>query len=193
MDDIRQWLRDPERQPEAGSFLYMKYGKNRQLKKLFADGRRAEYIQRKLVYELRKIASRQEIDAAEPPSELKDLKKQFGQLKKAHAPSKLKIADNPYIEISKLPEELIDEYERVKAEFPHFAQLHQELKKATTDNKRKNILQEMDEIESRRVSFWAKADAWYKEHIGEPKSPDIGSNNIIKKLFTKAKPKTRKK
>ncbi|HNX93057.1 MAG TPA: hypothetical protein PKI17_05985 [Syntrophomonas sp.] len=101
----------------------------------------------------------------------------------------VRIADNPYVEISKLPEALQEDYKRIKAIPRELAQAHGEMKAAKTDAERADKLQVCKDMERERKELWSKIDEWWEKNkevqpTGTAIESTVDVSNIDKRLET---------
>jgi hypothetical protein len=74
--EISNWLKDPERDYALGAALYSKYGRNKNLQRLFSIKFDNESTREKLTYELSKLANVAPVKKAKPKRKKRPLKKQ---------------------------------------------------------------------------------------------------------------------
>jgi hypothetical protein len=90
----------------------------------------------------------------------------------------VRITDNPYIDISKLPKHLQELYERNKSIYKKQVELYNKLKVADSDMVAKDHLEELKALDDERVANWSQIDA-FTEAAKEP-SPEMKLQQIQK-------------
>ena len=80
---------------------------------------------------------------------------------------KIHVADNPYVDISKLPSELKEKYAAIKESAKLMHSLHEQLKAAKADNQREGIVRELKAIEEVNAAAWADIDEWASNNGAE--------------------------
>jgi hypothetical protein len=164
MQEIIEWLNNPNRDYDAGVLLYEKYGNNKTILDLLRKKKRdAGFLMEKLEYNLAKIAAVPEppVPATAPIAapEINIAERKF-----------LKQLTEKNIHENDLPVNLRQKLARVKEIVPLLAALHNKLKSATDDASRKKLVEEMESLENEQIEFWAEVDTLKKHEKPAPVS-----------------------
>lgn len=185
MNKATQWLADPHRVYADGLRLYAEvFGTDKQYD-FFAGASNPEIgtlhfnlLEEKMRRASRMLPADQETSAPEVqiPVRAKSAKPSFSN------PDHIHIVDNPLVEVTQLPEKfqkLFFDNKRITIEL---AAAHAELKTATSDDARKELLARAKSLEKTRSSNWKAIDQWWSENKGPV--PDQGKDENEKRRET---------
>jgi uncharacterized protein YneF (UPF0154 family) len=98
--------------------------------------------------------------------------KQIKEVIRQRAEKSVRITDNPFVDISQLPDNLKENYLRIKAIPQELAGAHGEMKASTTNSERAIKLKLCKDLEAERKALWKTIDDWWTENKGNIKEQE---------------------
>lgn len=179
MNKAGQWLADPQRVYADGLRLYAEvFGTDKQYD-FFAGASNPEIgtlhfnlLEEKMRRAARMLPAEQETSVPEvkTPVRAKSAKPSFSN------PDQIHIVDNPLVEVTQLPEKLQKLFFDNKRMTIELAAAHAELKTATSDDARKELLARAKSLEKTRASNWKVIDQWWSENKGTGTDAKLDEN-----------------
>jgi hypothetical protein len=178
LQTIEQWINNPGRDYETGLAIYNAYKIDNNFDNFFqsnlnppAGSMQFNMLYNKVCEIARKIRLKPSLAKQQPiivkPIDIDELKR--NKLAGIQPAGRARIADNPLIEVSKLPEDLQALYYENKNLTKEIHQLHEELKAIPKGNEynnaRKQKALELTGKEEKRADNWARLDTWYRKNI----------------------------
>lgn len=184
MEDIVKWFADPARTFESGRDLYLKYGRNKNIKDLLTKERRGqEFLIRKLEYELKKLLPA----AALPETPIQQVETNPVQLPTNgdRFPSQEEEKETPSglsFNSRELPKELQEKYSCIKEYYILMSTFHEKMKQAKTDKTRDKWRGEVLQVEDLIIAAWKDIDAYLlckEDPAPDSKVPPV---NIVERI-----------
>lgn len=175
MNDLLSWLSDPSRTYADGLALYERYSNRKDLaffKDAGSDPSPKSLQFRMLVQRLHNTARilKDNPDLMPKPDPYKvehkaakpiDNRKTPQKPQKPKKPGNVRIADNPIVELSRLPEGLQQKYLQNKELYKEIAGAHAAMKESKSDEERRELYSQIQALESQHQSNWKEIDEWW--------------------------------
>jgi hypothetical protein len=166
MNKATQWLADPQRKYADGLRMYAEvFGTDKQYD--FFAGAPDPVIGSlhfNLLEEKIRKAARLLPAEAETASTVTVSKKAESARPTRPNTDKVRIVDNPLVEVTALPEDLQQKYFENKSLTLELAAEHASLKQASTDEQRAAHLENARRLEKQRDENWQAIDSWWKQN-----------------------------
>lgn len=203
MNKAQAWLKDPRRDYAEGVAIYKEAMGNDKALQFFnqvSSAKPGTLHFNMLMERMQKVArvmvvkqadklpdiTTEEIKAPAKPVAGKPAKT-MREIIREKADKSVRIVDNPFVDISQLPDNLKTNYLRIKEIPKKLAGAHGEMKAATTDTERAAKLQLCKDLEDEKKALWLTIDDWWKSNKAG-KAPEQETpadlSNIDKRLET---------
>jgi len=189
MNKAIQWLTDPDRKYSDGLRMYAEvFGTDKQYD-FFAGATDPGIgsLHFNLLEEKIRKAARLLPSAEESVPEVKISKRPEKADTSRSNPDKIRIVDNPLVDVTALPEELQQLYFDNKKLTLDIATEHASMKQAATDQERAVHLANAKRIEKQRAENWQAIDLWWKQN-----KPEAGQKLVTESVDSKRKETLRK-
>ena len=199
MNDLLNWLSNPSRGYTEGLGLYQKYTNKKDLDFFRSAGEpEAKSLHFRMIVQRLQNAARilSENPKLAPKPEPYKVDSRTAQpitnrVLKLEGPGrskKLRVVDNPLVEITQLPEALQQKYLQNKDLYKEIAGAHAAMREAKSDDERKELYSELQRLEAQHASNWQEIDSWWLENKdGAAAVTGKAQGDPVKEALEKAK------
>jgi hypothetical protein len=174
LTEAQQWLNDPKRTYKEGVRIYCQIGRDKKLMARFKQIP-SEMMMQKLLTELAKLKDILMKEGVTPlaKTEVQKAIETPARPKATNVAGRLKVDNNPSLDINLLPEAEHSLYEDNQELTKTISALHAKLKTIEDPDERKRLANEITAAEDLRDENWKKLDAWWKNRTAAPQRKTI--------------------
>lgn len=173
MEELKNWLSDKAADYQLGVTIYNQHKRNHKFDAFFSQVRTSkpgdvhfEMLREQLLRINRLMQAYPDVASkANQPIRVEHQRAKPIALDKIPAKKQaqkdhIHITDNPFVDISLLPPDLQKLYTRNKDTYKTMVELYSKMKQATDDDSRKQLLEELTELQSERKANWQAIDSY---------------------------------